>query len=172
MSMTYQNEKYSQQPARLVFIIRTLVLLILWWGLAGDDPNSWWLGVPASLVGAFISVKILPPVFSPRWRVVPRFLVYFLKHTVGGSLDVARRALHPDLPIDPATFHYPVRLPDGPPRLFFVTVVGLLPGTLCIAREGPGLFIHAVDCGMDVETELQRFEVLVAQMFGVEECSE
>ena len=171
VSATNQNSKGNQHPLPFPWfrlVSRMLFFLMIWWGLTGDLINSWWLGAPVSLAAAFVSIKVEFPTFSPRWRAIPLFIIYFIKHTFIGSVDVAMRALHLTPAINPTVFHYHTRLQEKPPCQFFITVLGLFPGTLCVAKESNHLIVHAIDRGMMVETELRHLEGLVAALFDVE----
>ncbi len=154
------------------FIFRTASLMIFWWWLTGDDLTSWWVGLPVCLMAAFVSIKIFRPSALIRFSVVPRFLVFFFKYAIVGSIDIAKRALNPTLPINPANIHYLTCLPSGAVKMVFIAVLGLLPGTLCVAKEGRHLLIHVIDADMDTESELRLLETLIAELFGVERMDE
>jgi multicomponent Na+:H+ antiporter subunit E len=141
-------------------------MALLWFGLNGTDWNSWIVGVPAVLAAAWISAGLISP--NPRcWslRGLFGFAWFFLRESVLGGWDVARSALSPKLRLDPAIFSFELRLPAGPPQLFFCSVVSLLPGTAVVAIEGTRLAIHALHSSTDVETELRNLERRVAALF-------
>jgi multicomponent Na+:H+ antiporter subunit E len=98
-----------------------------------------------------------------------RFLPFFLWQSLRGGIDVARRALHPRLPLAPLLLDYPLRLPDGPACTFLANTVSLLPGTLSADLENGCLTVHVLDGSQpDVSAELQSLEALIADLFGVE----
>ena len=83
-----------------------------------------------------------------------------------GSIDVARRALHPKMPLEPAFIDYNLSLPNGAPRLFMASVVSLLPGTLSAELLEGYLKVHVLDVKADVVGELQSLESKVGAAFA------
>ena len=61
------------------------------------------------------------------------FAGFFLRESVRGGWDVARRAISPGLALSPAIVCYSFHLPPGPSRLFFCSAISLLPGTAVVA---------------------------------------
>jgi multicomponent Na+:H+ antiporter subunit E len=94
-----------------------------------------------------------------------RFLVYFARYSVMGGLDVARRALHPQLPLTPGFHEHTLRLTLAPARTFFVSVVSLLPGTLSANFHGERVTVHVLDTTQPVAEQLQALEGVVATLF-------
>jgi len=80
---------------------------------------------------------------------------------------VARRALHPRLPISPGLLDYRWRLPPGLPRVFMANTVSLLPGTLSVELDDAHLRVHVLDETGAFTAELQVVEVYVARLFGL-----
>jgi multicomponent Na+:H+ antiporter subunit E len=93
-------------------------------------------------------------------------LPFFLWESLRGGIDVARRALHPDLPLRPALLRYRTGLAEGAPRIFLVHCVSLLPGTLSAALEGDTLMVQVLDAGAPVEEELAALEARVGRLFA------
>jgi multicomponent Na+:H+ antiporter subunit E len=83
-----------------------------------------------------------------------------------GGVDVARRALHPDLPIAPGLIEYPLRLPPGLPQVFMANTVSLLPGTLSAALDRSVLTVHVLDRRTGFLADLKTVEQSVARLFG------
>lgn len=127
---------------------------------------SWYVGVPTIALATLASVAILAPA---SWSIVGVicFIPFFLLHSVRGGADVAWRAFHPQLPINPDTFDYPLSLPPGRPLIFLVTVINLLPGTLSAAVKADTLHVHVLTRGESVLAELMAVERHVARIFGV-----
>jgi multicomponent Na+:H+ antiporter subunit E len=149
--------------------VRTVWMALLWLGLNGLDGNSWMVGGPAVLAAAWISVKLLPSV-SWRWslRGALLFAAYFLRESVRGGWDVARRAISPRLALSPAIVCHPFSLPPGPSRLFFCSAIGLLPGTAVVAIAESSVCVHLLDNSTSVEEELGELERRVGALFGLE----
>lgn len=149
-------------------LFRTAWMALLWLGLVGWDPSAWVVGAPVVLAAAWISVKLLPAIswwWSPLGAV--RFAGYFLRESLRGGWDVARRALSPRLALAPAIVRYPLHLPPGPSRLFLCSAISLLPGTAVVAIEDQHLCVHVLDHTPRVLGELRTLEQRVAGLFGV-----
>jgi multicomponent Na+:H+ antiporter subunit E len=138
---------------------------------------GWWLltegrgGIAAGLVvaaAATVASLRLAPGRPPRLKPVgvARFVPYFLWHSLRGGIDVAWRALHPALPIQPDMREVELRLPPGPARTFFAGVVSLLPGTLSVHLGERALAVHVLSGGDATVARLRELETMVGSMFG------
>lgn len=159
---TPRHQHRRGPKARLGSLVgsRGALLAILWWALADGDVASWWFGVPCLLLAVLASLALAP---ERRYVVRPlglaAFVPFFLHRTIRGSIDVAWRALHPRIPIDPDLVYYDLRVPEGPGRLLFASAINLLPGTVCAKFEGDRLLLHVLDCGAtDLNAELEALE--------------
>lgn len=143
-----------------------LALALLWWVLVAGETGSWGLGLVVVTVATATSFAL--PLARP-WRMrtsaIPGFVFFFVKRSVWGGIDVARRALHPRLPIDPVLVDYRLHLPPGPARVFMLNTLSLLPGTVSADLHRDRLTAHVIDAGLDTEGELRRLERLVARLF-------
>lgn len=148
---------------------RGALFAMIWWVLAEGDTGSWRMGAPCVLIAVLALIAL-----SPRrvWRLRPlgviAFIPFFLRRTVIGSVDVAWRALHPRMPIDPDLVYYRLRFPAGPGRLLFVSAVNLLPGTVGAEFEGDSVVIHVMDRQRPHDTSLESLERRVAAMLAPE----
>jgi multicomponent Na+:H+ antiporter subunit E len=127
---------------------------------------AWVMGGPALVAATLASVALLPAA-TWRWRVsgVMRFLWYFSRCSIIGGFDVARRALHPQLPLTPGFHEHTLRLTLEPARIFFVSVVSLLPGTLSANFHGTRVTVHVLDTTRPVAVQLQALEDVIATLF-------
>ena len=150
-------------------LVRTVWMAVIWLGLNGLDSNSWIIGGPVVLAAAWISVKLLPAV-SWRWSALGAlvFAAYFLRESVRGGWDVARRAIWPGLALSPTIVCHPFHLPSGPSRLFFCSAISLLPGTAVVAIAESNICVHVLDHSISVEEELRELERRVGALFGLE----
>lgn len=125
------------------------------------------------LAAAWISVKLLPSV-SWRWslRGALVFAAFFLWQSLRGGWDVARRALSPGVALSPAMVFHPLQLPSGPSRLFFCSVISLLPGTAVVAIAESHICVHVLDNSTCVAQELRALERRVGALFGLEPMKE
>mgnify|MGYP000886534768 CR=1 FL=1 len=149
------------------FAARAALATLVWLGLNGADWRSWIVGVPAAILAAWVSMRLLPAI-TWRWSVrgAVLFALFFLRESLRGGWDVARRALAPRLELSPAIMFHPLRLPSGPARLFFCSVINLLPGTAVVAFEESRLCLHVLNRSPRVAADLRDLEDRVAGLFG------
>lgn len=153
-------------PGLLLGVLRRgLLFALVWWVLVGGDAESWWIGVPAVLLAAAISVALLSPIPVTAYALFG-FLPFFLFRSLLGAADVAWRAFHPRMPIAPHLIEYPLRLPSGLPRVFMANTVSLLPGTLSAVLGSNSLLVHVLNGRKDALLELETVEQRVAALFG------
>ena len=160
----------SRQPPALAgrFLVRCVLMALIWLGLNGADWSSWIVGGPVVIAAAWISVKLLPDIpwhWTVGWGIA--FAGFFLRESLRGGWDVATRALSPTLSLSPAIVTYPLHLPTGPARLFFCSVISLLPGTAVVAIGKENLSIHVLDLSPGFEKEMRDLERRVASLFGL-----
>lgn len=146
--------------------LRAVLFALMWWILTDGAMDSWLVGVPVVLFATLVSVVLLPPFFWSLTGII-RFVPFFLWRSLYGGVDVARRALHPQLPISPAMVDYRWRLPPGLPRVFMANTVSLLPGTLSAELNEEHLRVHVLDQTGAFVSELTIIEGRVARLFGV-----
>lgn len=147
--------------------IRIVPFALLWWLLTLGSFESWGVGVLVVLAATAASLRLQPnglPV-SPL-RLLP-FAIFFLKQSIKGGVQVALLALRPRLLLRPATLDIPLRLRHEPAQVFFGSLIGLMPGTICIGLDGNRLRVHVLDRGMFAEQEVRAAEAQVARLFRV-----
>jgi multicomponent Na+:H+ antiporter subunit E len=149
------------------FARAALWLAVVWFGLNGADLRSWLIGLPA-VVGAAVLVARSPRgrPLNLRWAGLPPFGLFFVRKSVIGGWDVARRVLGFRLRIAPGTVFFETSLPPGPARVLFLNVISLLPGTLTAAVDGDAVTVHTLDVHADLEPELRELERRVAGLFA------
>jgi multicomponent Na+:H+ antiporter subunit E len=148
---------------------RAAIFALFWWVMSNGNPESWILGGPVVLLATGSSL-LLSHGARQHWRLTGllSFVPFFLWRSFCGSIDVARRAMHPKMPLEPTFIDYNLSLPNGAPRLFMANVVSLLPGTLSAELRGDCLKVHVLDANAEVPEELQRLEAKVGHVFGLE----
>ena len=150
---------------------RQLALLaLLWFVLTGGDASSWIVGVPTIATALLLARQVAGS--TAPWRLDPagilRFVAFFLRESVRGGIDVARRVSARRLRVAPGLVRYRWRLaPGGPARTTFVLCVSLLPGTLVVAVGEHDLLLHALDATTPVARELAALEQHVAGLFAL-----
>jgi multicomponent Na+:H+ antiporter subunit E len=149
-------------------LFRTVILALLWWIIARGQAGAWLIGVPAVAIAAMASVY-LGRTALPRISLagLPGFVALFLRESIRGGLDVARRTLAPQLRIRPGFKHYRLQLSEPSARVLMINCVSLLPGTLAARLDGDQLELHLLDAAEDPESELLRLEQAIARLFGL-----
>ncbi len=149
----------------LSILLRGILFSLIWWLLTDGDTASWWIGVPAVALALIINIALLPS-SNLVWHEFLIFVPFFLLRSLLGGVDVARRAIDPRMPIAPALFEYPLRLPAGMPQVFMANTVSLLPGTLSAELCTNCLKVHVLDSRGGFLAELEAVEQRVARLFG------
>lgn len=127
------------------FVQVFLVLMLVWVALNGLSGFA--AGLPAALIAAAIGtwfVRSQPYPWRPlRWLV---FGGFFLLESIKGGSDVAWRAMHPALKIQPEFVRHAIDLPDGLPTTLLTSLLSLLPGTLSVRlfEDDRVLVVHAL----------------------------
>lgn len=134
----------SSRHRRRLWTLQTGALLCLVW-LALDGLDNPGVGLFFAALGTAVGAWLVPGDPYP-WRPLrlAGFFLYFLYESLRGGVDVAWRALHPRLPLAPATSEVRLWLPEGMPRTVMVSVVSLLPGTLSVDIVEDRLSVHAL----------------------------
>ena len=150
------------------FVVKLLVLAVIWGMLSDWRLDAWVFGAPAVLLGAAL-VFVLPHRLG--WRVSPTgaatFVAWFAVQSVRGAVDVSIRAFSPQMPLRPGFRRYPLTLPGGAPRVMFVNCITLLPGTLSAEIEGDALVVHMLDTRADLEADLGALQARIAALFAL-----
>ena len=139
-------------------LARALLLALLWWALTGGQPSGLLFGAVLVLAVTALSVRSIAPVGTLRFSALPAFLIFFLSEMFKGGLDVARRALHPRLPIRPDFRIFLFRSHGRGQQVLLAWTAGLLPGTVSVELGDGELEIHVLDDRMPVEETLRRLE--------------
>jgi multicomponent Na+:H+ antiporter subunit E len=157
----------SRRRRILALIRRFAVFALLWMILTEGDLRSPLLSAAFVLAAASASLALKLP-SARRWRLWPVFSLaaYFLGQSVLGGMDVARRALAPSMPIEPALVRFELALPVGFSTVLFAWLVSLTPGSAAAHIEGRTLTVHVLDTRMPVERTLRELERRVAAVFA------
>jgi len=139
-----------------------------WWIASEGRPGSLGVAIPTVLCAAAVAAAFVPwPGRLVRPLPLLHFAGFFLVQSARGGLDVARRALAPSLPIEPALLEFTTRLPPGGARVLLADVTSLLPGTLSVDLDGDRVLVHALAGGPAVTADFRDLEVRVAALLGL-----
>lgn len=147
--------------------LRALLFILIWWILTDGVIASWWVGVPVVLLTTIVSMMLFAPCSCSLTGFI-RIIPFFLWHSLCGAADVARRALHPQLPISPGLYRYRWHLTPGLAQVFMADMVSLLPGTLSIDLHNDYLYVHVLDMKGTFISDLSILEEYVAKLFGID----
>lgn len=146
---------------RLLWAWQVFVVLVLLW-LALNGLRYAIPGLVAALAGAGMAAYLatIAPRPIPPLRLAS-FALFFVVESMRGGLDVAYRALHPALPIEPQFCRFSLDLPRGQPRTLMVSALSLMPGTLSAELEGGGdtLVVHALTPGAMASVSLLQSRI-------------
>ncbi len=144
------------------------IAALAWFILLGENPAAWIVGAPCIALAAWLSLGRRAP---QRMRVSlwgwARLFPYFLRWSLVGGWDVARRVLAPQLAVSPGYMKFRLNIPPGPARTFFVQFIGLLPGTLGAWLDGDDLVVHVLHLDADHETALRAAQERVGAAFAI-----
>jgi multicomponent Na+:H+ antiporter subunit E len=148
-------------------IRRVAFFCLLWILLSGGAAGSWTIGVPMVAAATLISLRLW---HGPSLSLLGllRFLPWFARQSLAGAVDVAIRALRPDMPLAPGMVRHHLRLPEaGASRIALANVISMLPGTLSADLDGNGLTVHALDARQDLHGMVADLEPRIAAVFDV-----
>jgi multicomponent Na+:H+ antiporter subunit E len=164
-----------------------LIFVALWALLNKGDWSSWIVGIVVVPIAAWLSMTLFrtetvddpidtngdvnghTPLGASHISLLGLvlFIPFFLINSIRGGWQTAKMAIRPGLSAKPSIVQYWVRLPSGFPRLCFIHLISLLPGTLSVNREGDLLLMHVLDSdGFDM-TEIAICEQKVANLFNI-----
>lgn len=147
-------------------LFRLLLLAVIWWSFTNGSISSWIIGIPAIVISTYISLKLIP---ASKFSITGfiRFIPFFIQHSVSGGIDVALRAIRPQLHLYPDLIEFKPHLAPGMQMFVMLCTVNLLPGTLCCELKAGILKIHVLDTGLNYFEELQAIESRVAKLFSI-----
>ena len=149
-------------------MIRGLGFLGFWVVLIGADPVDLAAGLVTAAAAAWASLRLSPPNDGRlRYAALARLVWRFIRQSISGGVDVARRALDPRLPLRPGFVTYPVRLLPGPARNAFCAFTSAMPGTLPTGVDEHGALVyHCLNVEQPVAAQLAMDEALLTDALG------
>jgi multicomponent Na+:H+ antiporter subunit E len=151
-----------------IVVSRAAAFLLLWLVLAGFD----WADLPAIVLAVggatWASLRLLPPC-GRRISVVGLAVmaVRFPYQSVVAGVDVAVRALAPQMRLKPGFVTVKLQLPQGIARDGFAAFASLMPGTLPVDRaENGALLVHCLDTDQPVAAQMAAEAARFARAIG------
>lgn len=147
---------------------RTAVYLLVWIIVSGGRGADLLVGLIAALAAAGVSLRLLAPGTARlRPAALAGLVARLLQQSLIAGVDVARRALDPQLPINPGLVRYSVGLPPGAARNTFTTLISLIPGTVPIGADpGDSLIVHCLDVRQPIAAQLADDEARLVGAIG------
>jgi multicomponent Na+:H+ antiporter subunit E len=138
----------------------------LWWIIVQGRADAWLVGLPAVALATLASIRLGShslPRLSPAGLLA--FLLLFLRESVRGGIDVARRTLGPGLRIVPGFHRYRLHIRHPAARVLLINCIGLLPGTLAADLDSDHAELHLLDTSANPDSQLLQLEQAVARLF-------
>lgn len=147
-------------------LLRFCAFSLLWFILAGHDPASWLIGIPAVMITVIVSMMLAPPTYV-RLSLIGacQFFLFFLSQSIRSGLDVMGRTLASQPRIDPGLIFYTTHLSLDLTRILLANCISLLPGTLSVELKGETITIHTLDQSLPIVENVQALEKRVSRMF-------
>ena len=109
-------------------IFRAAVFFGFWLVLTGADAGDLVAGLVAAVAATWASLRLMP---AQPWHLHPvklaGYVLHFLRQSIAAGIDVACRALDPQLRLQPGFVVYPAQLPPGTTREAFCAIMSLMP---------------------------------------------
>jgi len=150
---------------RAAALWRSAAFFLLWMLLLqSTKPADLLVGMVASIGATWTSLRLMPPAcgcvhFGQLFALLP----HFLWESVLAGIDVARRSLHPRMPLSPGFVTCPLSFPPGFARNTFATITSLLPGSVSAGESEGELVYHCLDDASPVVEQLWQEERLLAR---------
>ena len=168
--MERQDEHDAADSIWRIAAARAAWFAALWFALSGFHLAD----VPAAIIAvaaaAWTSLRLLPPGGArPSATALCALAFRFFRQSLIAGVDVAWRALDPRMPLRPGLVTYGVRLPPGPARNAFLTLMSLLPGSLpALQEDGGKIAIHCLDAAQPVAAQMAEEEKLFIRALGID----
>jgi len=143
-----------------------VIYTVLWAMLSKN--NGWLLGSLFILLALSTTFLVRLPFHSLVLKKLPGFVVWFLRQSLSGGWDVARRTLEPSVSIRPDWVHYQVSSQNPQVRVLLSAIPGLLPGTLAVKIDNDQMQLHLLDSGQDWVSSIQALEQHLENLFPAE----
>ena len=155
----------SPGSLRATALWRGLAFFLLWMLMMQSlKPSDLAMGVLAGVSATWVSMRLLPPSSGcVHFGRLLALLPHFVWESVLAGVDVARRALHPGLPLRPGFVTCPLNFPPGFARNTFATITSLLPGSVAAGEVEGEIVYHCLDTTSPVMEQIWKEERLLAR---------
>jgi len=148
---------------------RAVLFFAVWLAISGWKAADLPIGLAAVAGATWTSLALLPAKGAwLRLGALATLAVSFFRGSIVSGLDVARRALRPELDLRPGFVTAPLRLPPGNARNAFSALASLMPGTLPVGMDEDSLLVHGLDVAQPIAQDLAHEESLFMRALGDE----
>ena len=160
-----QTSTASPGSLRATALWRGAAFFLLWMLLMQSlKPSDLMVGLLACVAACWVSLRLLPPSCGClQFGQLLVLLPHFVWESVLAGVDVARRALHPRMPLSPGFVTCQLSFPPGFARNTFATITSLLPGSVPAGEAEGALVYHCLDDTSPVVEQLWKEERLLAR---------
>lgn len=157
--------------------IELFVLLLAFWLVLSDhlEPLFIGMGVASAAGVAWLLGDFFHDLFpDPRpplrrtpqrlWRYVV-FIVWLLGRVLVSSVEVARVALHPRMPMEPGFVRFTTTLSSPMARTTLANSITLVPGTMTVRMDGDQFLVHALWPGAAEDLRTAAMQRRIAHVF-------
>ena len=139
------------------------LLLFAFWLLLSGHYDLWFMGLGfiSSASAVFLARRMgtvdaegLPLDLVPG---LLRYAPWLFGTVIQANFDVARRILHPRLPITPTVIRVPAEQRTAPGRVSYANSITLTPGTISLEVSDDEIEVHALS--VDAAEDLQSGEM-------------
>ena len=167
--MQHINES-SDRNATHKSIFLTFIVLFAFWVLLSAHFDALHLGsgIISSAIVAYMSHDLMFTGGNNRLTKAIRFVAYIpwlLYQIVIANIDVAKRILTPDMPIDPQVVTFKSHLKSDISRTVLANSITLTPGTVTIDIKDDVFHIHAISKSLADDLLEGTMERKVAHIF-------
>ncbi len=148
-----------------------ITLYATWLLLSGHyTPRLLGLGVASSALAVALArrMDVIDHESYPV-HITPRLITYWLwllKEIVVANLDVAKRVLHPRMPIEPHFIRVKTTQPSELGQVIYANSITLTPGTVSVQLEGDEILVHALTRETAKALETGEMDRRVTQLEG------
>ena len=155
----------SSGSLRATALWRGAAFFLLWMLLMQSlKPSDLMVGLLACVAACWVSVRLLPPSCGClQFGQLLVLLPHFGWESVLAGVDVARRAFHPGIPLQPGFVTCPLGFPPGFARNTFATITSLLPGSVAVDEAEGTLAYHCLDETSPVVEQIWKEERLLTR---------
>ena len=131
-------------------MLSLFLLLFGFWLLLSGHYDFWLIGLGfISSVSAVLLARRMGIVDAEGLplSMVPgllRYVPWLFGTVIRANFDVARRILHPRLPITPRVIHVPVEQRTAPGQASYANSISLTPGTISLEVSDDEIEVHAL----------------------------